>query len=203
MRPYAPPVLGSPRLGQIGNLLTQDIASQIVSAADAPTRAIIRDERNRLSEGLIGGLPFAALSGVSAVGTYYLVPEEAKLSKFIGYGISFISLGIGGLWTFSKITERVVPQPPSGPAPAVVQQAAQSIVEAADPKIRQIVEEERARIAAAAQTALPFVGASAIGAIATAIFVSDERPEFKVVGYSVSVLIAALGAWIGLEKEQG
>lgn len=203
---YAPPVLGRPRLGQLNNLLngglTQDIAAQIVQAADAPTRAIIRDERNRLAEGLIGGLPFAALSGVAAVGTHYLVPPEAKISKFVGYGISFASLGIGGLWTFSKITETVPPQAPSGPAPAVVQQAAKSIVDAADPKIRQIVEEERARIATAAQTALPFFGASAVGAIATAVFVGDENPGYKVLGYSTCVLIAALGAWVGLYEEQ-
>ncbi len=204
MYPYRPVVPKGPVLGQLDfkSGLTQDIALQIVSAADQPTRAIIRDERNRLSEGLIGGLPFAALSGLAAVGTFYLVPEDSHLAKFAGYAVSLASLGIGGIWTFSKITSQAPPAAPSGPAPAVVQQTAQTIVDAAEPKIRQIVEEERARIASAAQTALPFAGAAGIGAIATAVFVPNEDPAYKVIGYSASFLVALVGAWVGLKKEQ-
>jgi len=203
--PYRPVVPRGPVLGQLASLqsgLTQDIAQQIVSAADQPTRAIIRDERNRLAEGLIGGLPFAALSGLAAVGTFYLVPEDSNLAKFAGYAVSLASMGIGAIWTYSQITADSAPAAPSTPAPAVVQQTAQAIVQAADPAIRTIVDEERARIASAAQTMLPFAGAGAVGAIATAVFVPQEDPGYKVLGYSAAVLVTLIGAWVGLQKEQ-
>lgn len=206
MRLYAPPVLGSPRLGQLQNLfsggLTQDVAQQIVAAADAPTRAIIRDERNRLAEGLIGGLPFAALAGISAVGTYYLVPDESKTAKFMGYAVAFASLGIGGIWTFSKITETAPPAAASMPAPAVVQQAAQALVSAADPAVRKIVDEERSRIAEAAQAGLPFAAAGAVALLASATLIPDDSVMYKVGGYVASIGLFTLGAYVALNKEQ-
>jgi hypothetical protein len=203
MIPYAP-VLGSPRLGQIGLLtggLTQDIAQRIVAEAEPATRRIVRDERNRLAEGLMGGLPLAALSGVAYVGTYYLVPEERKTLKFAGYAASFVSLGAGAWFAFSRITEPA-PPPAGGPVPPLVAEAARAIVDNADPKIRAIVDEERSRIAAAAEAGLPFAAGGAIGLLLSATMVPSERPLYKVLAYSGSIGLMALGAFVALRKEQ-
>jgi hypothetical protein len=205
MRHYAP-VLGSPRLGQIGNLLTggltQDIAAKIVSSAEPATRAIVRDERNRLSEGLIGGIPFAALSGVAFVGTEYLVPSDKPTWKFIGYTAAFLGLGAGALFTFSKITETAAPPPSTAPAPALVVQAAQAIVDAADPKIRLIVQEERSRISAAAEAGLPYAAGGALALLASATLIPSDASLWKLLGYVGSIGLLSLGAYVALEKEQ-
>jgi hypothetical protein len=204
MLAYAP-VLGAPRprLGQFGGL-TDALAKSIVQQAEPATRRVIRDERNRLAEALIGGIPFAAVAAIGAVATYYLVNPEAKAAKFVGYSGSAAILGIGAWWTFSRLTATPSqPSPPSGGvATDVAATAAKLIVDYAEPKIRSIVDEERARLAEAAQATLPFVGAGAIGAAITAFAVKDDKPVLKVVGYSASALIALLGAYMGLEKER-
>ncbi len=201
---YAP-VLGSPRLGQIGLLtggLSQDIARRIVDEAEPATRRIVRDERNRLAEGLMGGLPLAALSGVAYVGTYYLVPEKRQTLKFAGYAASFVSLGAGAWYAFSKITEVATPSPTGGSVPPLVAEAARSIVDNADPKIRAIVQEERSRAAAAAEVGLPFAAGGALGFLLSATMVPAESPLLKVLAYAGSIGLMALGAYVALEKEQ-
>ena len=73
------PVLGAPRprLGQFGGL-TDALAKSIVEQAEPATRRVIRDERNRLAEALIGGIPFAAVAAIGATATLYLVKPEAR-----------------------------------------------------------------------------------------------------------------------------
>jgi len=203
--PYAP-VLGSPRLGQIGLLtggLTQDIAQKIVSEAEPATRRIVRDERNRLAEGLMGGLPFAALSGVAFVGTQYLVPDDRGSWKFAGYAASFVSMGVGAWYAFSRITETPPTQAPAGAVPPLVAQAAQAIVDSADPKIRAIVQEERSRAAAAAEAGLPLAGAGALALLLSATLVPADSEMLKVLGYAGSIVLLTAGAWVALSKEQG
>lgn len=203
MLPYAP-VLGKvqSRLGQFGGL-TDSLAKSIVDQAEPATRRVIRDERNRLAEALIGGIPFAAVAAIGGVATLYLIPPESKTAKFAGYSISAATLGIGAWRSFAQLTETSTPAaPPSGIAADVAASAAQAIVVQAEPKIREIVQEERSRISEAAQVGLPFWAASAIGVAATAFLVSDENAKMKVVGYGASALIAALGAWIALDKER-
>lgn len=197
----------APRLGQLENLfgggLTQDIAGAIVSAAEAPTRAIIRDERNRLAESLVGGLPFVALSGIAGVATWYLVPSESKGSKFAGYTISLSSLGIGGWLTYDRLTEAMpATSAPKAPPPPVVQQTAQAVVDAAAPKIKALVDEERARISEAAQSGLPFAAGGALALIGSLALIPDDSPMFKVMGLVSSVGLFTLGAYVALRKEQ-
>ncbi len=206
---YQPAVLQGPRLGQLDSLLlkgglTQDIAGAIVAAAEAPTRAIIRDERNRLSQALIGALPFGSVSGLAAIGTWYLIPPESKGAKFAGYAISLTSLGIGGLVTYSRLTEAVpASQPPTTPASPVVQQAAQSIVDASAPKVKALVDEERARISEAAMAGLPYAAGGALALVGSLALIPDESPMFKMIGLVSSVGLFTLGAYIALQKEQG
>lgn len=204
MIPYVP-VLGSPRLGQIGLLtggLTQDIARKIVAEAEPATRRIVRDERNRLAEGLMGGLPLAALSGVTFVGTYYLVPEDRKTWKFAGYAASFASLGIGAWYSFSRITETRPPSETAGAAPPVVAEAAKAIVDSADPKIRAIVQEERSRISAAAEAGLPLAAGGALALLLSATVIPSDSTLLKTLGYTGSIALLTTGAYVALEKEQ-
>lgn len=204
MIPYTP-VLGSPRLGQIGLLtggLTQDIARKIVDEAEPATRRIVRDERNRLAEGLMGGLPLAALSGVAYVGTHYLVPDNRATLKFAGYAFSFLSLGAGAWYAFSRITETQAPSPAGGPAPPLVAEAARAIVENADPKIRAIVHEERSRLSAAAEAGLPFAAGGALGLLLSATLIPADSALMKTLGYAGSIGLMAFGAYVTLEKEQ-
>lgn len=200
------PVLGDlrPRLGQFGGL-TDSLAKSIVAQAEPATRRVIRDERNRLAEALIGGLPFAAVSAIAFVGTRYLVPDESKKAKFAGYAGAAAALGGGAWWSFSKLTESTGPAAESSAAPSpvadVASQAAKAIVDQAEPKIRAIVEEERGRISEAAMAGLPLWLASAITFAATAFLVSDGKPVTKTIGYSASAAIATIGAYIALSKE--
>lgn len=204
MLPFSP-VLGAPRarLGQLGSL-TDSLAKSIVEQAEPATRRVIRDERNRLAEALIGGIPFAAVAAIGGVATLYLVPSDAGTAKFVGYSAAAATLGLGAWWAFSRLTEPVAPAASSGGGIAtdVAATAAKAIVSQAEPKIRVIVEEERARIAEAAQLAIPFWAAAAIGVAVTSFLVPEEAKTTKVLGFSASTLIAALGTWMGLEKER-
>lgn len=183
--------------------LTDSLARSIVEQAEPATRRVIRDERNRLAEALIGGIPFAAVAAIGGVATLYLVPPEARTAKFVGYSAAAATLGLGAWWAFSRLTEPVAPAPTSGGiATDVAATAAKAIVSQAEPKIRVIVEEERARIAEAFQLALPFWAAGAVGVAVTSFLVPDEAKTTKVLGFSASTLIAALGTWMGLEKER-
>jgi len=207
--PYTP-VLASARrrLGQLSALtsgLTDTVAKKIVSEAEPATRRVIRDERNRLAEALIGAIPFFSISAIAFVGTRYLVHDDASMAKFVGYGGSAAAAGGGALWTFARMTETAAPPPPST-APAAVTdiaiQAAQAIVNDAEPKIRQLVQEERNRISEAAIAGIPYWAGAGIAFVATAFMVDDEAQVMKTVGYSASVLLTALGAYVALDKER-
>ena len=200
------PFMGRPpaRLGQSG--VTGAVAKAIVAEAEPATRRLIRDERTRLAEALIGGIPFAALSAVSFAATSYLVPEKKRGAKFIGYAASAGLLGGGAWWTFSRLSEEAVPaaQPGKpGPFAGTAEDAARAIVQEAEPRIKEIVDEERSRIAEALITAVPFWAAATLAAVATMFLVPDGAGMMKTVGYGGAALIYAMGAWAGLEKEKG
>lgn len=208
--PFAP-VMGAPRrqLGQLSALtsgLSDSIAKKIVSEAEPATRRVIRDERNRLAEAIIGGIPFFALSAIAFVGTQYLVSDDAHMAKFIGYAGAAAAAGGGALWTISRMTETSTPEQATNAPTAVtdvVVQAAQAIVTDAEPKIRKIVEDERARISEAVIAGIPFWVGSAVAFVGTAFMVSDDEKLMKTVGYSASALLTALGAYVVLDKERG
>ncbi len=213
MIPFTP-VLGAPRprLGQLADLassltggFTESIAKKIVSEAEPATRRVIRDERNRLAEALIGAIPFLSISAIAFVGTRYLVHDEAPMAKFVGYAGSAAAAGGGALWTFSRMTETTTAPPTGTAAPAAVTdvavQAAQAIVNDAEPKIRAIVKEERTRISEAAMIGIPFWAGSAVAFVATAFMVDDGENVMKTLGYSASALLFALGGYVALKKE--
>lgn len=209
MIPYTPVLASSRRLGQglsaLTGGITDAVAQKIVSEAEPATRRVIRDERNRLAEALIGAIPFFSISAIAFVGTRYLVRDEAHMAKFVGYGASAAAAGGGALWTFARMTETAPPPPPStAPAAvtAVAVQAAQAIVNDAEPKIRAIVEEERTRISTAAIAGIPYWAGAGLVFVGTAFMVNDDAQVMKTLGYSVSVLLTALGAYVALDKER-
>lgn len=188
------------RLGQFSGI-TSTFAKQIVTEAEPALRSIIRIERNRFAQAIIEGIPFAALASVGYTGTYYLIPDGMKIAKAAGYIASAAALALGGWWTLSGLTEQPeAPKAPSGAPPEIARQTAEAIVKEAEPRIRLIVDEERARIAAAAQAGLPLAAASIAVFLATMFIVKDENKALKALGYSASALLLGGGAWITLES---
>lgn len=198
------------RLGQLSELtsgLTSGLAKQVVAEAEPALRRVIRVERNRFAEAVIEGIPFFGLAAVGYTATRYLVPDGASSAKAAGYIASAASAALGGWWTLRRLTEKAeepeepeAQAAPAGPAPEIVRQAADAFVKEAEPRVRRIVDEERARIAAAAQAGLPLAVASAATFLATMFLVKDDKPVWKAVGYSASALLFGAGTWIGLER---
>lgn len=205
---YKPALKGRHVLGQLEGLtggLTSNFAKQIVAEAEPVIRKLVREERNRYAEALIGAIPFAVISALGYVGTKFLVPENAGMAKMVGYGTSALAAAGGAWWTVSNLTEEVEAPVPAKTGPTAadpyIQQASQAIVAAAEPKIRALVDDERKRIAAAGLTALPFA-IGAIGAFLSTMFLVDsDNTKVKAVGYAGSTLLLGAGAWFGLQKE--
>jgi hypothetical protein len=203
---YRPPRRGRHVLGQLDQLtsgLTSNLAKQIVTNAEPVVRRIIKEERNKYAEALIGAIPFAVISALAYVGTKYMVPDDAKMAKTVGYVTSAAAAAGGAWWTVSNLQETVTAAPVAGPsgADAYIQQASQAIVDAAEPKIRALVDDERRKLADAALMALPFAVAS-LGAFLSTLFLVDaDNKPVKAVGYAGSALLLGAGAWFGLQKE--
>lgn len=198
-----------PRLGQLSKLLTAsgitgDLAKQIVDAADPATRLIIKDERNRLAEALIGGTVFAGISALAYVNTRYLVPDDSKKAKAVGYSAAALALAAGAWWTLDHMTEttgKAIAQQ-TGMVADVAAQAAKDIVDQAEPRIRKIVEEEKARAVQAAQAGIPLAIASLAAFLATMFLVDADNKMMKAVGFSGSAVLLGAGAYVALDKER-
>lgn len=205
--------LGQARLGQdwsgITGGLTSGVAKDIVREAEPPVRRIIQEERYRFSTAIINGLPFFGVGALAYIATRYFVPDDKKTAKGVGYLTAAAAGTIGGWYVVSKLKEGQIEEPPpqpetatSGTVTALAQNAAKAIVAEAEPKIRRIVDEERARIAEAGQAALPFAVGSVATFLATLLLVGKENNLMKALGYTGSVLLMGTGLWLGLEKEK-
>lgn len=206
---YKPVLHGRHVLGQLEGLtsgLTSGFAKQIVSEAEPAVRRIIKEERNRYAQALIGAIPFGVISALAFVGSKYIIPEDAGTAKAVGYLTSAAAAAGGAWWTVSNLTEEIhapLPTQKSGPtaADAYIQQASAAIVTAAEPKVRAIVDEERKRIAQAGMTALPFAIGSLGAFLSTMFLVDPKNTKVKAIGYAGSALLLGAGAWFGLQKE--
>lgn len=207
---YAPARLRM-RLGQsdLFSGLTSGLAKSIVAEAEPATRRVIKEERTKFAEAIIGGLPWASASAIAALATYYLVKPEPKYAKFLGYGTSAALMGIGSLKTISDLHEPAPSEAVAAAAakiPGSVQsaaaQAATAVVTEAEPKVRAIVSEERARLAEAAQAGLPLAAVGALTMIGTLLMIRPDQQLYKMLGYTVSTLLVSAGVWVALEKEK-
>lgn len=196
------------RLGQISEILgggvLDDVARSVVAQAEPAVRRIIHDERNRFAEALLLGIPWASGAAIAYLGTRYLLPDKPAWGKWGGYSAAAV-LGAVGAWQSISALQVIGPPPkPTEPSvlDPVVERTAKAIVAEAEPRIRNIVDDEATRISTALQTGLPFAVASAAAFIATWLLVDEKKVGMKALGYSGSVLLFGAGAWFALEKEK-
>lgn len=185
------------------------MAKDIVNAAEPPVRKIVQEERYRFATAVMGGLTFFGLGTLAYLTTRYFVPSDKNTAKGVGY-LAAAAAGTAGAWyTVSELkgtpaeetaAAQVPGQPSSGTVNSVAQSAARAIVTEAEPRIRKIVEEERARIAEAVQAAVPFAVGSVATLLATFFLVGTDNNKMKALGYAGSALLLGGGLWIGLEK---
>ena len=191
-------------LGQI-NLLSKSssdtLAASVISKADPMVRDIIAKNRILIADSLISGLPFMAMGGAAAIGTWFLADEAT--TQALGY---VASAGLGGYGIYSILSKLVSASPPAPPSPpasipgvaqGAIDQTVTSLVNQADPRVRAIIDEERARLASAFQTGLPWVAVGAAVAVLSFFFAPSDL--FKAVGYLGSIGLMTTGTWVGLD----
>lgn len=93
--PAAPAAPGAPPSALVKSA-SEQAALDIVAAAEPKIRAIVDEERSRLADAALYGLPFVALGLFSALGTWLLVKDEKKWAKAAGYsaGVGLVSVGL-------------------------------------------------------------------------------------------------------------
>lgn len=79
---------------------------------------------------------------------------------------------------------------------------ASAIVEEAAPRLRTLVQEERARAAESLRDGLPWAGLSAAAFVASAHLVPERMGAAKALGYAASAALMAYGAWRILSRER-
>lgn len=196
--------LGSPRLGQSSSVINQ-AASAVVAQAEPRVRAIVAEERSRLAHSAIQGLPYLGGALTALLATQYLLPQDKKFVKGAGY-VASAGLFTIGAWKALEAAagpESAPPPPPSESGVLSVfgdtaRQMAQVIVTEAEPKVRAIIDDEKAKLGEAATSALPFIGASVAGFLATAFLVPDDKNAWKFGGYLTSAAAMLAGLWKGL-----
>jgi hypothetical protein len=196
-------------MGQTSAVINQ-AASAVVSQAEPRVRAIVAEERSRLANATIQSLPYLGGALTAFLAAQYLVPADKRVLKGVGY-VAAAGVFTVGAW---KLLQEVAGKEKETPAPSsgggilsvfgdTARQMAQVVVTEAEPKVRQIITEEKAKISEAGIATLPFLGASAAGFLATAILVPEEDKKLKFGGYMASVAALLAGFWKGLTVASG
>lgn len=68
--------------------IASSAARSLVREAEPAVRAIVDDERRRLSEAATGAAPYAGLAAAAFLATAYFVPDRRPAAKALGYGAS-------------------------------------------------------------------------------------------------------------------
>jgi hypothetical protein len=198
------PALRGPRLGQSKEIINQ-AASAVVSQAEPRVRAIVAEERSRLANGVIQGLPYMGGALTALLTTQYLLPQDKKFVKGLGYVTSAGLFTIGAWKAFHEIAgkERSAPaQPSEGGILSIfgdtARQMAQVVVTEAEPKVRAIIDDEKAKLSEAGLATLPFLGISAASFLATAFLIPEDKNTWKFGGYLASAGALLAGLWKGL-----
>jgi len=199
-----------PALGQfsIKDFLSKDIvkalSKKVVQDAEPPARNLVHQERSRVARALIGGIPFASGAAIAFVGTRYLVPDHLPILKAAGYSLSAAAIGIGAWKSLSalKTVEEAPPVKEASSLPSsvteAIDQAARSIAQEADPKIRTIIKDERARLSGALTAGVPWAAGG--GATALLTFFLLEGKYIKVLGYTTSIALFTVASWQILDR---
>jgi hypothetical protein len=198
------PVTRGPQLGQSSSVINQ-AASAVVAQAEPRVRAIVAEERSRLANAAIQGLPYVGGALTALLTTQYLLPKDKKVVRGVGY-VTSAALFTVGAW---KALEQAAGPDSAPPEPSTesgvlsifgdtARQMAQVVVSEAEPKMRAIINDERAKIAEAATASLPLIGASVAGFLATAFLVPEDKNTWKFGGYLISAGALLGGLWKGL-----
>jgi uncharacterized membrane protein len=203
-RPYSPGLSGH-KLGQ--SSVIDKTAASIIAAAEPRLRKVIGDERARVSNAVIDALPYAGASAMAFLATTYIVPGSRKGARLAGYGLSVALLGVGAWQAFDGLSKAGEAAPASTEKSGTVQdiissltdstsrQLAAAIVAAAEPRVRKIIEEERARAMDVAQAIVPWAAASVAAFLGTAYFIPESKPTLKAGGYLASAGAAITGLY--------
>lgn len=192
------------RLGQSG--LIEEAARQVVAQADPVARRIVSEERVRVAAAVKKSLPFVGLSAAALLGSNYLITD--KKARALGY-LASAGLATAGIWmavdTISEGQQQMQAQQaaPSGLTALtqpVADQFARAVVTEAEPRVKEIVQAEKTRLAETAGTALPWTALSAVAFLGTAFFVPESSNVGKAAGYAASAALLIGGLWSALGK---
>lgn len=181
-------------------------AAAVVAQAEPRVRAIVQEERSKLANALIGGLPYLGASLTSFLIAQYLVPDKKKPIRSVGY-VAAAGLFTVGAWKVLEVLgagQTAAPPPPAESSGILsmfgdtARQMAQVVVAEAEPKLRAIVDDERTLLGEAATQALPWVAGATVGYLATAFLVPDDKGPLKFGGYTLSSLALLGGLWKSL-----
>jgi len=198
--------------------LTDDLAKKIVNEAAPVTRNLVNEERNRLADAALQGLPFFVGGAFTAIGTMFLLPPGLRIGKAVGYAASTALLGFGAYSVLSKVSTKAPAQAaPAGPAQAPAPSPAPAapslpslpsidtaalkaemsakIVKDSEPFIRQLVQDERMRLGNALEAGIPFHIAAALSFVGTLFLVPAGMNFLKAAGYSAAATLAGIGFW--------
>jgi hypothetical protein len=199
-------ILGANPLDFLTKGISNDVAESIIQKGDPIVRDMIAANRLLIADSVISGLPFVVAAGIGAVATHYLVPFD-----FMKAGTYALSIGLGGYGIYRTFSTFVTEQARAaavrnaqassipGAAQAAIDETVAALVKSADPRIRQIIDQERTRLASATQAGLPWVVGGILGGALTFVLMPDNA-IFKSLGYAGSIALAGAGTWIGLEK---
>lgn len=195
-----------PLLGQISSSIIEEAAKKVVQEADPVVRRIVAEERSKAANALKGALPFAGLSVAALLGTAYLVPSSSSSGKTAGYAAAAALLGIGAWRVLDELSVEEAAPTPSGDnvltalIKPTADQMAKSVIAEAEPRVREIVRDEKAKLAEAAGAGLPWAGLSAAAALGTAFLVPESQPLIKMAGYGAATALLLGGVWGALGK---
>lgn len=99
--------------------LTDELSKKIVKDAEPIVRNLVNEERNRVADAALQGIPYLAGGAFAAIGTAFIIPKSLLVGKLAGYAASSALLGFGAYSFFSKIsTKASAPPPPPAPTPS-------------------------------------------------------------------------------------
>lgn len=108
------------------------------------------------------------------------------------------------MWTPSPVRLGLT-RPRLGQTNNLTTRMAEAVIEKAEPKLRQVMWEERKRFADGIATVLPYAAVSLGTVLATGYLVDPKDTYFKVGGYAAATLALALGIWqtVGVWRGSG
>lgn len=190
-------------MGQlVPSSVVESAASAAVSAAEPRFRKIVQEERARIAKGAMEAIPYTGFATAAYLATSYFVPESMNLVKGLGYAGAAGLAGWGAWQALKKIRGPEVPpvEAPGGLEflQPVTRQLAEAIVAEAEPRLRQLVGEERERLGSAAETMFPWAALGAAAFFGTMFLVPKTMPVAKAVGYTGATSLGLLSLWKGL-----